>query len=40
MVVGDLDCGTSQYVKASGRAVDLKKYVEKGNEEMTEKEME
>jgi aminopeptidase N len=35
VVVGDLDCVTSPYVTASGRAVDLKIYVEKGNAELT-----
>ena len=35
IVVGDLDCVTSPYVTASGRAVDLKIYVEKGNAELT-----
>ncbi len=35
VVVGDLDCVTSPYVTASGRAVDLKIYVEKGNAKLT-----
>ena len=35
VVVGDLDCVTSHYVTASGRAVDLKIYVEKGNAKLT-----
>ncbi|MDB4852413.1 aminopeptidase N [Alphaproteobacteria bacterium] len=35
VVVGDLDCVTSPYVTASGRAVDLKIYVEKGNANLT-----
>ena len=34
-VVGDLDCVTSPYVTASGRKVDLKIYVEKGNADLT-----
>jgi len=34
-VVGDLDCVTSPYVTASGRKVDLKIYVEKGNVDLT-----
>ena len=35
VVVGDLDCVTSSYVTASGRKVDLKIYVEKGNTDLT-----
>ena len=35
VVVGDLDCVTSPYVTASGRKVDLKIYVEKGNAGLT-----
>ena len=35
VVVGDLDCVTSPYVTASGREVDLKIYVEKGNANLT-----
>ena len=36
LVVGDLDCMTSPYVTASGRKVELKIYVEKGNSGLTE----
>ena len=35
VVVGDLDCVTSPYVTASGRKIDLKIYVEKGNAGLT-----
>ncbi len=34
-VVGDLDCATMPFVTASGRKVDLKIYVEKGNVDLT-----
>ena len=34
-VVGDLDCVSSPYVTASGRKVELKVYVEKGNADIT-----
>ena len=40
VVVGDLDCVTSSYVTASGRKVDLKIYVEKGNANLTAHAME
>ena len=40
VVVGDLDCVKSPYVTASGRKVDLRIYVEKGNADLTAHAME
>ena len=40
VVVGDLDCVQSPYVTASGRQVDLRIYVEKGNADLTAHAME